>query len=139
LRCPIPVYASPATQSEILRMFPYMQDSRHSRGQGRPSFEWNVFSEDSSFVIPSCGDIEVIPLPVEHGKDHSIPIRKPYTCMGFRIGDFSYLGDVSFVPEATRRKVQGTRTLVLNALREQTQSSHFSIGEVWESVRRPNH
>jgi phosphoribosyl 1,2-cyclic phosphate phosphodiesterase len=98
-------------------------------GHGVPPFTWHPFSGSEHFILPSCGNIEVIPLPVQHGRDHA-PIRQPYTCTGFRIGDFSYLSDVSFVPEDTRRKMEGTRILILNALREKPQSAHFNFSEV---------
>jgi phosphoribosyl 1,2-cyclic phosphodiesterase len=114
-------------------MFPYLEDERHSLGHGVPPFTWHPFNESESFTLPSCGNIEVIPLPVQHGRDHA-PIRQPYICMGFRIGDFSYLSDVSFVPEATRIKMEGTKILILNALRIRPQSAHFSFREVFPII-----
>jgi phosphoribosyl 1,2-cyclic phosphodiesterase len=129
VKSPIAIYASPSTHREILRMFQYMEDSRHSSGHGFPPFSWHTFS--GSFFIPSCENIEVTPLPVQHGRDHA-PVRRPYVCMGFRIQDFSYISDVSFNPEDTRRKLYGTRILVLNALREKTHPSHFSFSEVFQ-------
>jgi phosphoribosyl 1,2-cyclic phosphodiesterase len=92
-------------------------------------FTWNVFDESKPFHIPSCGNVEVAPLPVQHGRDHA-PVRRPYICMGFRIQDFSYIGDASFISEDTKKKVDGTRILVLDALRERPQPSHFNFDEV---------
>jgi phosphoribosyl 1,2-cyclic phosphodiesterase len=135
IKSPIPVHTSVPTYNEILRMFPYLEDKRHSLGHGVPPFTWHPFNESESFTLPSCGNIEVIPLPVQHGKDHA-PIPQPYTCIGFRIGDFSYLSDVSFVPEKTRRKIEGTKVLILNALREKPQSAHFSFSEVFHFYNR---
>ena|SRR5436190_11462689 len=132
IKSPIPVHASPATESEILRMFPYMLDSRHSSGNGAAPFNWNVFDATKPFYIPSCGNIEITPLPVEHGRDHA-PVRRPYICFGFRVKGFSYIGDVSCVPEETKKKLDGTRILVLNALRERPHSAHFSFNEVFRS------
>lgn len=85
-------------------MFPYMLDSRHSSGSGVAPFSWNVFEASKPFHIPSCGNIEVIPLPVEHGRDHA-PVRRPYICMGFRMKDFSYIGDLSCIPEDTKEEI----------------------------------
>jgi phosphoribosyl 1,2-cyclic phosphate phosphodiesterase len=129
IKSPIPVHASQTTRSAIFRMFAYLEDPRHSSGHGIAPFTWNVFDESKPFYIPSCGNIEVIPLPVQHGRDHA-PVRRPYICMGFRIKDFSYISDVSFVSEDTRKKVNGTRILVLDALRERQQSSHFNFEQV---------
>jgi phosphoribosyl 1,2-cyclic phosphodiesterase len=129
IRSPIAVHASPATHSVIIRMFAYLEDPRHSSGHGIAPFTWNLFDESKPFHITSCGDIQVIPLPVQHGRDHA-PVRQPYICMGFRIRDFSYISDTSFIPEDTRAKLDGTRTLVLDALRERPHPSHFNFDEV---------
>jgi len=129
MKAPIPVHAAIPTKNEILRMFPYLEDSRHSRGQGVPPFQWHGFNYVDPFQVPSCGNLEVIPLAVWHGKDHS-PEPQKYINVGFRIGDFSYIGDVNVVPDLTKEKVEGTRFLVLNALRDTLQSAHFSFTEV---------
>lgn len=110
-------------------MFPYMEDSRHSSGRGVPPFIWHAFDESKPFYIPSCGNLKVLPLPVEHGRDHA-PVRRPYICMGFRMNDFSYISDASFISEDTRRKMDGTRILVLNSLRQRPHSSHFTFDQV---------
>ena len=128
----IPVYTSPETFNSISNMFPYMVDSRRATGGGDiPCFVWHVFDTAYPFPLPSCGGIQVTPLPVEHGTyftDHG-PAR-PYMCMGFRIGALSYISDASRVPEETRRKIQGSRVLILDALREVPHASHFSFSEV---------
>ena len=130
VQSPIPAYASPTTRSEIFRMFAYLEDPRHSSGPGIAPFTWHVFDESKPFGISSCGNIEVTPLPVQHGRDHA-PVRQPYISMGFRIADFSYISDVSFIPQDTREKLNGTRILVLDALRERRHSSHFNFDEVF--------
>jgi len=72
----------------------------------------------------------VIPLPVEHGMYFSEGPAKPYMCMGFRIGDLSYISDANSVPAETKRKIEGSRILILDALRETPHASHFSFQEV---------
>jgi phosphoribosyl 1,2-cyclic phosphodiesterase len=118
-------------------MFPYMVDSKKATGGGDiPSFLWYPFSTSESFSIPSCGGIEVIPLPVEHGMYFSEGPPKPYMCMGFRIGDLSYVSDASSVPEETKRKIEGSRVLILDALKETPHASHFSFQEVLPPLTR---
>jgi phosphoribosyl 1,2-cyclic phosphodiesterase len=127
----VPIYTSPETYTSISNMFPYMVDSKKATGGGDiPSFLWYPFSTSETFSIPSCGGIEVIPLPVEHGMYFSEGPPKPYMCMGFRIGDLSYISDASSVPEETKRKIEGSRILILDALRETPHASHFSFQEV---------
>jgi phosphoribosyl 1,2-cyclic phosphate phosphodiesterase len=81
------------------------------------------------FYVPSCGNIKVTPLPVQHGRDHA-PVHQPYICMGFRLNDFSYIRDASFVSESTKKNLDGTRYLVLDALRERPHPSRFNFEQV---------
>jgi phosphoribosyl 1,2-cyclic phosphodiesterase len=116
-------------------MFPYMVDAKKATGGGDiPSFLWHPFSTSEAFTIPSCGDIQVIPLPVEHGMYFSEGPARPYMCMGFRIGELSYISDANSVPEQTKRKIEGSRVLILDALRETPHASHFSFQEVFLSL-----
>ena len=56
---------------------------------------------------------------------------RPYMCMGFRIGEISYISDASRIPEETKLKIEGSRVLILDALREKPHGSHFSFDEVF--------
>jgi len=108
-----------------------MVDAKKATGGGDiPSFLWHPFSTSEPFTIPSCGGIQVIPLPVEHGMYFSDGPAKPYMCMGFRIGDMSYISDANSVPDETKQKIEGSRILILDALRETPHASHFSFQEV---------
>jgi phosphoribosyl 1,2-cyclic phosphodiesterase len=127
----IPIYTSPVTYSSIANMFPYMVDSSRATGGGDiPSFIWHPFDQTQPFEILSCGGIKVIPLPVEHGMYFSQGPPKAYMCMGFRIGDLSYISDANRIPDETKVKIQGSRILILDALRETPHASHFSFDEV---------
>jgi phosphoribosyl 1,2-cyclic phosphate phosphodiesterase len=64
--------------------------------------------------------LEVIPLPVLH---HRMPV------LGFRIGPFSYITDANAIPEKTMTLLEGTDTLVLNALQREKHISHFNLEE----------
>jgi len=114
-------------------MFPYMVDASKATGGGAvPSFVWYTFDPDAnSFEIPSCGNLKVVPLPVVHGKYHYKGEKEePYMCMGFRIGDMSYISDVNEVPEETKMKIDGTRILIIDALRQRPHPSHFGFDQV---------
>ena len=112
-------------------MFPYMVDAKKATGGGDvPSFTWHPFDPSEPFEIPSCGGIEVLPLPVEHGIYFTDRLARPYMCMGFRIGQLSYISDANRVPDETKRKIEGSRILILDALRETPHVSHFSFDEV---------
>lgn len=112
-------------------MFPYMVDAKRATGGGDiPSFQWHPFDPNGPFEIPSCGNLEVVPLPVEHGMYFSDGQGRPYMCMGFRIGPLAYVSDANRICEETRGKIEGCRVLILDALRETPHASHFSFQEV---------
>ena len=46
--------------------------------------------------------------------------------LGFRIGSFAYLTDCSAIPDGSWPMLEGVRTLVLDALRDQAASDAFS-------------
>ena len=76
--------------------------------------------------------IQFTPLEVMH---LSMPV------LGFRIGNFSYITDANFIPPETIEKLQGTETLVLNALQRQAHISHFNLSEALAMVEviKPRH
>ena len=61
-------------------------------------------------------------LPIE-GFHHKLPV------FGYRIGDFTYITDVKYIPPKELRKVKGSKVIVLNALRKEEHLSHFSLSE----------
>ena len=60
----------------------------------------------------------IIPIPVLHYK---LPV------LGFRIGDFSYITDANYISEDSRKLLEGTEILVLNALQNEAHISHFTL------------
>jgi phosphoribosyl 1,2-cyclic phosphate phosphodiesterase len=56
--------------------------------------------------------------------------------LGFRVGAFAYLTDCNKIPDASWPLLDGVRVIVLDALRERPHSTHFSVGEAIEVVRR---
>lgn len=75
----------------------------------------------------SVNGVTITPLPVMHLK---LPV------LGFRFGDFSYITDANYIPDETIEKLQGTETLVLNALQIQPHVSHFNLAEAIQMVNR---
>jgi phosphoribosyl 1,2-cyclic phosphate phosphodiesterase len=59
--------------------------------------------------------------------------RLPVT--GFRIGDFTYITDASFISEEEKEKIRGSKVIVLNALRNSKHVSHFSVTEAVELIQ----
>jgi phosphoribosyl 1,2-cyclic phosphate phosphodiesterase len=74
----------------------------------------------------TVGDIPVAPILVWHYK---MPI------LGFRFGDFTYITDANRIDDANKKKISGSRVLVLNALRNEPHISHFTLTEAVEMVQ----
>lgn len=65
-------------------------------------------------------ELKVIPIQVMH---HKMPV------LGFRIGDFTYITDAKTVSEDQKKKIVGSKVLIVNALRTQEHISHFNLEE----------
>jgi phosphoribosyl 1,2-cyclic phosphate phosphodiesterase len=114
---PMPVYANEMTQEVLIREFPYaFADTKYP---GVPEIKLNTIDLEP-FEI---GDIPVVPVQVWHMK---MPV------LGFRFGDFTYITDANRIDEEERKKIVGTKVLVLNTLRKQKHISHFTLSEAVE-------
>lgn len=120
-RAPVPVYGSAPTLEAIRKTFWYVFEDGPSENT-RPAIDCREI--DAPFELFGR---EILPVPVDHG---SLPI------LGFRIGRFAYLTDVSHVSESSAALLAGLDVLVLNALRARPHPTHLSIeGAVAEAGR----
>lgn len=129
----IPIYCTKTTFEAVKEMFPYMIDSGRATGGGDiPDTDWHIIDDEEEFYVESCG-ITIDPLKVEHGK-YFDEARSPFICLGFKLGNVSYVSDASAIPASTKRKIEGSRVLILDALKQEPHSSHFSIPESLDFV-----
>lgn len=70
--------------------------------------------------------VRVVPIPAFHGR---LPV------LGFRVGRFAYLTDVSAIPDASLALLSGLDTLVLDGLRPEPHPTHFSFAEATAAAR----
>jgi phosphoribosyl 1,2-cyclic phosphate phosphodiesterase len=59
--------------------------------------------------------------------------------LGFRIGSFAYLTDCNRIPDESWPLLTangGVRTIILDALRNRPHSTHFSVSEAVDVVKR---
>jgi len=83
---------------------------------GIPKINLNKI-ENKAFNIN--GDT-IIPVLVWH---HKLPV------FGFRINDFTYITDAKTIDDVEKKKIAGSKVLVLNALRKESHISHFTLEE----------
>jgi phosphoribosyl 1,2-cyclic phosphate phosphodiesterase len=121
----IPCYADAATIASLRQMFSYVFDPPKQVGGGLPQLV------PHEIVGPwSIEDVRIVPVPLWHG---ALPV------LGFRIGSFAYLTDCNRIPDESWPLLTadgGVRTIVLDALRQRPHSTHFSVSQAIDVVRR---
>ncbi|OFY68520.1 MAG: hypothetical protein A2V64_02180 [Bacteroidetes bacterium RBG_13_43_22] len=116
----IDIYAEERVQNAVKIEYAYVFSEK--KYPGIPQMRLNPVPE-YSFKIRG---IEIIPIRVRH-MDLEI--------YGFRIGNFAYITDASYIPEESKGKLIGVKYLVINALRKQKHISHFSLKEAIDFIR----
>lgn len=117
---PMDIYANEMTQEVVIREFPYAFTDFHYPGV--PEIRLNTIATDPFMV----GDIEVVPIQVWHLK---MPV------LGFRFGNFTYITDANRVDEPERKKIRGSKVIVVNVLRKEKHISHFNLEEAVEFLQ----
>jgi phosphoribosyl 1,2-cyclic phosphate phosphodiesterase len=117
-KCVIPAYADASTLADLRRIFDYISTDKIP-GFYRPQIDFKVV--ESPFRV---GDVEVTPLPVEHG---------PKPTFGFRFdadgSSLAYVPDCKSMPEGTIDLIRGVDVMLLDALRYREHMTHMTIDE----------
>lgn len=121
----ISIYAQNRVLKNLEKRFDYIftQDNKYP---GAPSVLAFEVKPSKPFYVKNK---TIIPIEVLHGK---MPI------LGYRIDNFAYLTDVSFVEESQIEKLKGVKVLVINALRKEPHHAHFNLEEALEFVHLIN-
>lgn len=122
-RHPIGVYGTRPSLDDLRERFAYCFRPAPPGG-GVPQLTLNPLEPDRDTVVEG---VPVRPVTVLHG---SLPI------VGFRLGRFAYLTDVSSLPDASAAALEGVDVLVTSALRHRPHPTHMSLGESVELARR---
>ncbi|MDI6401874.1 MBL fold metallo-hydrolase [Balneolaceae bacterium ANBcel3] len=117
----IPVYTNAETEKAIRTRFSYMFPP--DKTPGSVNIDFRILN--SKPIVD--GDCTITPLPVKHGT---------MDVLGFRLNDLSYVTDVSFIPEETKKLIQGSKLLVLSGLRWSPEHpTHYTIPQAIEVAR----
>ena len=110
---PVDVYCTKQVETALRREFFYAFENDYP---GVP--ELNIYNfNDEAFTI---GDITLLPIKVFHAQ---LEIR------GFRIGDFTFITDANFISEKEKKKIEGSKVMVINALRRNSHPTHFNLDQ----------
>ena len=118
---PMQVYATKATQKELVREFYYA--FAENKYPGIPQIVLNNIDE-KPFEVEG---ILITPIKVWH---HKLEV------IGFRIGDFTYITDANKIEAAQQDLIAGSKVLVINALRKEKHISHFSLSEALSLIEK---
>ncbi|MBZ0202248.1 MAG: MBL fold metallo-hydrolase, partial [Ignavibacteria bacterium] len=109
----VPLYANLETADKIKQTFNYIFNENTFKGGGLPQVSLNIIDLNPFDIMGE----KIIPLEYMHG---------PTKVFGYRIGNFAYMTDCSFIPESEFSKLTDLKVLVLDALRYKPHETHFS-------------
>ncbi len=117
---PMDVYATEYVQEALIKSFDYVFSGPNY--PGIPQVNLHTISNNPF----SVERIKITPIEVWHYK---------LAVLGFRIGDFTYITDANRIEDKELLKIEGTKVLVINALRKQKHISHFTLDEAIETAK----
>ncbi|MEM1219255.1 MAG: MBL fold metallo-hydrolase [Bacteroidota bacterium] len=109
------VYALPRVCTVMRERFAYVFDAKPY--PGAPMVDLQEIEAGVSFLIK---DKPILPIRIEHGK---LPI------LGYRFGDLTYITDMKSITPENRALVEGSRILIVNALRYKEHHSHLTLDQ----------
>ena len=120
---PIPVYTTKSAVASISTRFNYLFGKQKYVG----SADLELHELTDSIQL---GPFNITPIPARHG---SLEIY------GFRVNDFCYLTDVKELPGSSLEIIEGSKVVVLSALRwEPEHPTHLSIPDAVELINGLN-
>ena len=111
------IYCTAEVEEALIREFPYVFSAY--KYPGVPEIKVHNIKNEPFNI----NGVEILPI---EGLHYKLPV------FGYRINDFVYLTDVSFVSEKEKKKMKGADIIVLDALRKTPHISHFTMEEAVE-------
>ena len=119
----IPVYADADTAAHVKSVLPYCFSEY--KYPGIPNLELCEIKGGEEFHV---GEFSIQPIRLFHGR---LPI------LGYRIGNFAYVTDMSTIVPEELEKLKGVDTLVINALRfSKPHGSHQTVLEAYKVIEQ---
>ena len=111
------IYCTAEVEEALIREFPYVFSTY--KYPGVPEIKVHNIKNEPFNI----NGVEILPI---EGLHYKLPV------FGYRINDFVYLTDVSFVSEKEKEKMKGADIIVLDALRKTPHISHFTMEQAVE-------
>ena len=114
------LYCTDITKNALENEFPYV--FTEDKYPGVPRVNINVI-KNKPFQI---NNVTIEPIEAKHYK---------MSVLGFRINNFVYLTDVSYISELEKEKMRNADLIILDALRKKEHISHFNLEEALDLLR----
>ena len=125
MRRRLEVHMDEPTALIVRSAFSYIFESPAGSGYPPIATDIRLTADRPLAVEGEGGAIAVTPFDLNHGEINAL---------GFRIGGLAYTPDVSRIPEASRRFLEGLDVWVIDALRYRPHPSHFSVEEALREI-----
>ncbi len=123
----IAVWADTTTAGMLMTRFAYCMVQAPGSDYP-PILDLNAITpKHTVFARGAGGDIQAIPFQVQHGN---------ISALGFRIGTCAYTPDINDIPEGSIDLLSNLDVWIVDALRPTPHSSHFSLPETLEWIKR---
>ncbi|PWD98334.1 MBL fold metallo-hydrolase [Marinilabilia rubra] len=119
------LYGEEPTLNALKNEFSYAFKAMDEKYPGAPEL---VLNKIERRPFPLFGE-EILPIRVYH---HKMPV------LGFRIRNFSYITDASYIPDESIEKLKGSKVLVINGLRIKNHISHFNLEQALVMIEQIN-
>lgn len=117
----LPVYGNCATLDDLRLRYHYFFNPVQTGG-GVASLDLIPVETPFEFLGQ-----RIVPISVQHGI---------VDILGYRFGDFVFVTDANHIPPESMDLIRGCRVLILNALRPEKHSTHFSLDEAVDIARQ---
>lgn len=125
-RTAIPCFANSTTADSLRRSHNYIFEDGSYPG----IVQLTMTEVEGSFEVKSrygfAGRVKITPIPAQHGD---------LEVLGYRIGDFAYLTDVSAIPESSKTLLHDLDVLVIDGLREEAHPTHLTFDAATQVAR----
>lgn len=119
----MPIYAQPAVEARIRRVFDYAFAEREPTHAGAvPQLELRKLGEKPFRILGS----EITPVPLIHGPHCRV--------LGFRFGNVAYCTDTNRIEPESMDLLRDLDVLILDALRMRPHPTHFSVPEALDVI-----
>jgi len=119
----VDIYATNHVQGALKRVYKYIFEGLNY--PGIPKINLHTI-DNNTFTIKG---VKFTPIEVMH---YRLPV------LGYRIDDFTYITDASYISAKEKEKIKGSKVVVLNALRREKHISHFTLDEAVELLTELN-